>query len=27
LNIATGLADIELTWKLILDAAEEVLKS
>jgi aromatic-L-amino-acid decarboxylase len=25
-NIATGLADIELTWKLILDAAEEVLR-
>jgi aromatic-L-amino-acid decarboxylase len=26
-NIATGLADIELTWKLILDAAEEVEKA
>jgi aromatic-L-amino-acid decarboxylase len=26
-NIATGLADVEQAWKLILDAAEEVLKS
>jgi aromatic-L-amino-acid decarboxylase len=26
-NIATGLADIELTWKLLLDAAEEVEKA
>jgi len=25
-NIATGLADVEQAWKLILDAAEEVLK-
>ena len=25
-NIATGLADVELAWKLILDATEEVLK-
>jgi aromatic-L-amino-acid decarboxylase len=25
-NIATGLQDVELAWKLILDAADEVLK-
>jgi len=25
-NIATGLQDVELAWKLILDAAEVVLK-